>query len=109
MKTLDRVEAILRAVPKTRNSDMELLIIYLQKSGMELTDKQIQIFKDAPAMETITRVRRKIQEQGKYPASAEVEEARYQKFKQVRSNISYSKNPEELLEARGYKVLPYGQ
>ena len=108
MKISERVENILKVSHQARNSDKSLLLIYMQKSGMELTDKQIEIFKSLPAFETITRVRRDLQEQGKYEPTEEVKEARYQKFKNARENIKYE-TPESLLEAQGYRVLPFGQ
>ena len=108
MKISERVENILKASVAARNSDKELLIIYMQKSGMELTPKQIELFKEMPAMETIRRVRQNLQEQGKYPASQKVEEARYKKYQQVKQNISYQE-PEKLLEAQGYKILEWGE
>lgn len=108
MTIAERVENILKAVPQTRNSDKELLLIYMKKSGIKLTEQQEEIFKNIPAFETITRVRRDLQEQGKYEPTEEVKEERYQKFKNVRENIKYE-TPESLLEAQGYRVLPFGQ
>lgn len=80
MNTKQRVEAILRAVPKTRDSDKELLIIFMQKAGMELSDRQIAKFKTLPSMETIRRIRQDLQQKGKYPASKAVEDERFNKF-----------------------------
>jgi hypothetical protein len=108
MKVQDQVENILKVSGKARNSDRELLIIYMQKFGLELTERQEAKLRDMPAFETIRRVRQKLQEEGKYPASKEVEEARYNKYKNVKHNIQYE-NPEVLLEQQGYKVLPWGQ
>ena len=106
MKINERIEAILKASKAARNSDTELLIIYLQKSGMELTPKQIEKFKDLPSMETITRVRRQLQEQGKYEADESVQEGRYQKFKEHREEygIGDSADPYAYLEKLGYKI-----
>lgn len=108
MTTQDRVCNILRASREARNSDVELFIIYAQKSGMNLTPNQMRIFRDMPTMDTITRIRRKLQEQGKYEADEAVNEARFKKFKYIKSNIRYE-DPEKLLEAQGIKVLPFGQ
>jgi hypothetical protein len=79
----------------------------MQKSGMELTDKQIEIFKNMPSMETITRVRRQLQEEGKYEATQEVQEARYTKMKehQEEYGIGDSANPYAYLEKLGYKIV----
>lgn len=112
MKISERVENILRASTKARNSDKELLVIYMQKSGMELNPKQIEIFKSMPSMETIRRIRQKLQEQGKYPADSVVEEARYQKFVKVKYGINHEE-PEDLIERDlaklGYKIKPFGE
>lgn len=111
MTIRQRVENILRLVPATRNSDTELQIVYMQKAGMELTDKQKQLFRDLPSMETIRRVRQKIQEEGKYPATKEVEQARYEKFKQTRQTISASNSDqtEFIVGGKYYKVLDWGE
>lgn len=115
MTIKQRVENILRVSRLARNSDTELQIIYMQKSGMNLTPEQIQTFKNLPSMETIRRIRQKLQEEGKFPADAEVEEARYQKFKEVTQAISKFKDKdsseeiEKLLESQGYRILPYGE
>lgn len=88
MNVAQRVEAILNLSRMARNSDTELLIIYMQKSGMSLTKEQVALFRKLPAFETITRVRRKLQEEGKYVADKEVENARYNKFVNVKDNIA---------------------
>lgn len=108
MTIKDRVENILKASHKARNSDVELLLIYLQKSGMELSEKQMDVFRKMPSMETIRRTRQQLQEQGKYPASDEVEKERYIRSLAMRQNVK-SQDPEKILEAQGYRILPYGQ
>lgn len=108
MKVTDQVENILRVSQKARNSDKELMIIYMQKFGMELSEKQIDLFRQMPAFETIRRIRQKLQEEGKYPASKEVDNARFEKYKQVRGEIGVG-DPEQLLEAKGYRVIPFGE
>ena len=84
MTTAQQVENILRLVPATRSSDVELLLTYMQRAGMELTPKQISKFRDLPTPETLTRIRRKLQEQGKYEATHQVNEARFNKFKEMK-------------------------
>lgn len=79
MNTFQIVEAILRDNERSRNSDKELEIDFFDWIGVGLTDKQKSIIRDAPSLETLTRARRKIQEQGKYLASEEVRKER--KFK----------------------------
>lgn len=109
MTIKQRVEAILKVSRMARNSDTELQIIYMQKSGMNLTEQQQQVFRDLPSMETIRRIRQKLQEEGKYLADAEVEQARYNKFVETKQSINSNLSPEKYLESKGYRVLPYGQ
>ena len=90
MKLTEQVENILRVSKKARNSDKELLIIYMQKFGMNLSDAQIDKFKDMPSMESITRARRILQEQGKYEATEEVDEARFEKYQEAKNNKAIS-------------------
>lgn len=109
MNVTQRVEAILRASEDARNSDTDLIVIYMQKSGMNLTEDQIAKFKRMPSTETIRRIRQKLQEQGKYPASDAVNERRYSKFKEMRGSagIATPKETEQVLED-GTIVLPNG-
>lgn len=104
MKILDQVTNILKASHKARNSDVELLLIYFQKFGMNLTPEQEATFRKMPSVETIRRTRQAIQERGDYRADEAVEEARYQQFKDVKQNIQ-SESPEALLEKRGYRLV----
>lgn len=107
MTETQRVENILRVSQAARNSDRELLIIYMQKFGLNLSDEQVKKMREMPAFETIRRIRQKLQEQGKYPADKEVEDARYAKYKQVKHNIKHE-DPEQLLASNGIRVLPWG-
>lgn len=102
MKTSDRVEYILQASKLARNSDKELLIIYMQKSGMNLTQEQIQIFKKMPSAETITRVRRQLQEQGKYPADEQIDNGRYEKYQQMKYKTPQAE-VDDILERNPFK------
>ncbi len=108
LKISERVENIMRVSVASRNSDKELIILYMQKSGMDLSERQLKIFRDMPAFETITRIRRQLQEEGKYTASPEVEEARYKKYIATKQGINHE-DPEKLLEAQGYTLLPFGE
>lgn len=109
MTIRQRVENILRVSQKARDSDKELLIIYMQKSGMELTKKQEEIFKKMPSVETVRRIRQKLQEEGKYPASDKVDAERFKKFQAMRSEMGRpDASPEDYLERNNYKVLPWG-
>lgn len=85
MRISQRVENIRRVSRGARNSDRELLIIYMQKSGMELSQKQISILRRMPSFETITRCRRLLRIQGLYTGSKAVEDARYVRFTTMRS------------------------
>lgn len=116
MNIAERVRNIMQAVPATRSSDKELLIVYMQKAGMDLTPSQIALFKELPSMETIRRIRQKLQEDGKYPASKEVENKRFEKYKQTKGaiGVTTAQEAEELLDGTlvlpdGTKVLPYGK
>lgn len=109
MTIKQRVEAILKVSRMARNSDRELYIIYMQKAGLKLTPEQVELYRSLPSTDTLGRIRRKLQEEGKYPADPEVNEARYNKFVDTTQNINHVGSPEELLEKQGKRVLPWGQ
>lgn len=96
MNISERVEAILKHDVASRSSDRRLLLIYVQKAGLNLSPEQIEVFNSLPAFETIRRTRQSIQEQGKYQASVEVEASR--KAKQVYMKRGGFKQPETVLE-----------
>lgn len=102
MKTSDRVEYILQASRRARNSDKELLIIYMQKSGMSLSPQQIEVFRKMPSAKTITRVRRQLQEQGKYPADEEVDNGRYEKYQEMKYKTPQDE-VDDILERNPFK------
>lgn len=103
MKTRDRVENILKVSKMARNSDIELLILYMQKMKMELTDKQIHILRhEMPSFETITRIRRQLQEEGKYEATQQVQEERYNKMKEHQEEYG---DPHAHLAKLGYRIV----
>lgn len=81
-KTERRVRYLLENHPKTRNSDKELIIQYLQHAGAELSEKQIAIIRDT-VFESITRCRRKIQEGGEFPADKSIASERKHKSYEV--------------------------
>lgn len=89
MSITERVKNILEASHAARNSDMELHIIYMQKSGMNLTQGQIATFRSIAPQWTIRRIRQKLQQQGQFSADQAVNEFRYKQFKKVRSEIAY--------------------
>jgi hypothetical protein len=72
----------------TRSSDVELIIAVWQAQGLNLTETQKEMLRSVCMHpETMTRIRRKLQEQGKYRATKEVEQARYDKFQNVKGNV----------------------
>lgn len=84
MTTEKLVGEVLRDSPNSRNSDRVLLGTVYERLGFVMTPEQKKIFMELPAAETITRSRREYQIQGMYPASKEVDERRFKKFKEVR-------------------------
>lgn len=90
LKISEQVENILRVSHAARNSDRELLILYMAKFGMGLTKEQEDKFRKMPSTETIRRTRQALQEQGKYPADKEVDEARFQKYRKMRYEYKYN-------------------
>lgn len=79
------VERALQQWPVTRDNDRKLIMAvwWLQNNNYE---KEFKSFFQHTAImpETITRCRRKLQEQGKYRASESVEQQRYEKFKRMK-------------------------
>lgn len=74
----------------------------MQKSGMELSPRQKQVFRDMPSAETITRVRRQLQEQGKYPAEEEVDNGRFDKYQQMKHKTPQDE-VDDILERNPFK------
>lgn len=95
MNTAQRIRNILSASQKARNSDFELWLIYAQKSGVRLSQFQIDKLKEMPSFETIRRTRQKIQQEGELRADPHIEEVRYRKFQSVRGSVGASQ-PEDI-------------
>lgn len=76
MQISKTVEEVLRDSPATRNSDKLLLLEVWDKLGFGLSDGQRRKFMDMPSVESIRRVRQKVQESGKYQATNEVSRQR---------------------------------
>lgn len=108
MTTSERVESILKHSKEARNSDKQLWIIYAQKSGVGLSQSQIEKIVDMPSFETLRRVRQKIQEQGKYEADKEIKLERKHKA-MIMQQVSPKANPEQLENYIKYRPLPWGQ
>lgn len=79
MNVTQAVERILRDHPNSRNSDKAMFLYVMQEAGMNLSRAQIDIFRDMPSLESVRRVRQKLQEQGKYPADSEIQKERKHK------------------------------
>ena len=95
LSTKQRVANILAVSHEAICSDKALLIIFMQKAGMNLTPSQIQIFRKLN-MESIRRQRQILQhDEGKYPADEAVDNARFDRFKEIRGN---SGSVEKVLE-----------
>jgi hypothetical protein len=63
----DKVENIMQESFKARNSDKSLISIYLKEfHNIELTEEELR---EIPSFESITRVGRKLREEGLYPAT----------------------------------------
>lgn len=108
LSTKQRTENLLKFVPETRSNDKLLCIVFMQKSGLNLSDSQQRAFMEMDDLWNVRRYRQKFQEKGKYPADEATNEARYRKYVEVTSNIK-SEDPEQALETQGIKVLPWGQ
>lgn len=71
----DVVRNVLSADERARNDDTWLIIQVLREMGHKVYIDYRDL-KDMPSFESITRARRKLQEQGLYPATKKVEEQR---------------------------------
>jgi len=76
VKVKDIVEDILDSDEKARNSDKWLIYLYWVSKGLEMDFEE---FEDMPSFESITRVRRKIQEQGLYLSDKQIADKRGQR------------------------------
>lgn len=83
LTTAKRVLYLLHHYPETRSSDKVLILRFLEKLGIDLTEDQVEVLMSVN-LESITRARRKIQEDGRYPATPEVQAERQQKAGDVR-------------------------
>ena len=106
MKVSQQVENILAAVPKTRDSDRELWVVYAQKFGVDLTEAQVDKIRQMPSLETLTRCRRKLQEQGKYKASPKIAQERRIKSYMMQQNAPTA-TPERTGEILNQRAIPW--
>lgn len=109
MTITQQVKNILKVSELARNDHKELLIIYMQKSGMNLSKAQIATFKDMPDLWTVRRTCQKIQENGEYTASEAVDAARFNKYKEIRNTIpNQTANTTENILTK-YRVKEWGE
>ena len=80
------VEKALTELPITRGSDRHLILAVWHYQNPEWRlDPAKWVLGQAIMPDTITRIRRKLQEQGKYLPEEKIVEERYSRFKEVRS------------------------
>ena len=105
-KVADRVKEILSRNLSARNSDKYLLLDYLQEQGVNFTPEQTEIFLSVN-FESITRVRRKLQEEGKYLADPEIEKQRKLKASMTRyvAPIATTNNLADVLEMQPNELI----
>lgn len=108
MTTTQQIETVLRERVQTRSDDKMLILAVWEELGLKLTKEQIEVFYDLPSTETIRRVRQKLQEQGKYLATKEVQQFREVKSQEVQQTV-FTASPQgvqNVLEQRT-KVDPW--
>jgi len=96
MKKRTLTENILEMHPETRSSDKMLMMRVWETQGLYLSPAQQGLFIKVTSPETITRIRRKLQEMGKYPATDKVKESR--KWKSMRAEQVAPKATPDWLE-----------
>jgi len=90
VKIASIVEKVLQEHPKSRDSDNDLLARVWFALGLKLTKEQYDVLQSLPSSDTITRIRRKLQEQGKYKASEGIQKYRRYKHRVIRQNAPTS-------------------
>jgi hypothetical protein len=79
MRVNNKVELLLKANPRNRDSDKELLLAVWELEGLHFSETQKRMFMDkCTSAESITRARRAMRES--YPPSEEVDKSRFNKF-----------------------------
>lgn len=81
-KVTNAVRGILSRSRLARNSDRHLFLEFMQAGGMELSPRQQDIFLSLPSLESVRRVRQKLQETGHFPADQNI--ARERTYKSMR-------------------------
>lgn len=77
------------ACPKAADDDKLLISLIWIDEGWNSDDSLLNNLKRVSSPETITRTRRKLQEEGLIKPSQKTLEARYNEFKKVRESICY--------------------
>ena len=98
MNNSDIVKKALTEWPDdTRSDDKKLMMAVWYIQDPEYDKHFKQFFKEkAMHPETIRRIRQKLQEDGQYKATKEVEEHRYKKFKEMRETAPRVSDPSQL-------------
>lgn len=81
-----KVRNLLAASEEYRNSDKKLLLAYWEGEGLILDAEQQRAFLLCTPAETITRRRREMR--GEYPGNKDVEDRRYELYKEETLNHS---------------------
>ncbi len=82
------VEDILKTHPRTRDSDKDLFIAVLQMLGADLSERQREIMRSVN-LESVRRLRQKLQEDGQYLPSVDVAQRRKLKAQLVKDAVPY--------------------
>ena len=92
------VERAMTAWPDTRDSDRKLILAVWWLQDNDYADHFKVFFKEKAIMpESITRCRRKLQEEGKYLASKEAVEDRFNKFQRMREVAPRTHNVDDVM------------
>lgn len=88
------VERVLGRDFRARQDDKYLLVQVYQEYGLGLSESQraLLLSRRLPSAETITRTRRKLQADGKYPPSKAVADARVIKEQEAREELRRNRN-----------------
>lgn len=70
------VENVLSNSVDARNNDKRLMIEVFEAKGLYFSERQKEKIMQLPSVESITRMRRKIQQEGKYKATEKVQKMR---------------------------------
>lgn len=83
-----KTEQALKMFPETRDNDLLLMLKVWDREGFNLSDRQKEKFLSGLTKpESIRRTRQKLQQQGLYPANQEVDDARFDKFVEMKNNM----------------------